>query len=262
MGIYMWREYDWLCFTANTAGSTIKLQKYNSPTSITLETSTDWNTWSTYSMGDTITLSNIWDKVYWRNTSTTTTWFSTSGSARYEFVMTWSIAASGDVTSLINKDWTDTLVSDYCFYRLFINNTSLTTAPKVPAINITNNCYQHMFSGCENLTTACELPATTIKDFCYTQMFYNCPNLVQLPKLPATNLSWTTNCYENMFVYCSKIKISTTQTWEYQTAYRIPTSWTWTVWTNSLRNLFFYTWWTFTWTPTINTTYYTSNTVV
>jgi hypothetical protein len=65
-----------------------------------------------------------------------------------------------------------------------------------------------------------------------------------------------------MFRNCSKIKLSTTQTWEYQTEYRIPTTWTWTSWSSSLSNMFTSTWWTFTWTPSINTTYYTSNTVV
>jgi hypothetical protein len=43
MGNYMWRELlaPELCFTANTAGSTVKLTKNNSPTAVTLETSTD-----------------------------------------------------------------------------------------------------------------------------------------------------------------------------------------------------------------------------
>jgi hypothetical protein len=65
-----------------------------------------------------------------------------------------------------------------------------------------------------------------------------------------------------MFQSCSKIKLSTTNTWEYQTAYRIPTSWTGTTGTNSLANMFYRTWWTRTGTPSANTTYYTSNTVV
>ena len=45
----MWREWpDYLCFTANTAGSTVQLWKNWSPTPVTLETSTDWENWSTY----------------------------------------------------------------------------------------------------------------------------------------------------------------------------------------------------------------------
>lgn len=236
MAIYMWREFvmpDYLCFTANTAGSTVQLTKTGSPTAVTLETSTDWQNWSTYTFGSTITLSNIWDKVYWRNTSETTTWFSTSWSAYYYFTMTWSIVANWDVTSLINKNCTDT-VSAYCFFRLFYNCSSLKTAPSLPATNLDIECYAYMFYQCSNLETLPELPANILKNWCYEYMFYR----------------------------CNKITLSTTQTWIYQTPYRIPTTWTWTDASWTMSYMFQWTWWTFGWTPAINTTYYTSNTLV
>lgn len=196
-----------LCFAANTAGSTVKLTKTWSVTAVTLETSTDGSTWNTYTINSVITLSNIWDKVYFRNTSETDTWFSTGWSSYYQFVMTWSIAISWEVTTLLNKNWTDTL-SNFCFFRLF----------------------------------------------------YYCTSLITLPKLSVNTLY--KSCYWGMFGWCSNIKLSTTQTWEYQNEYRIPTTWTWTTATGALDYMFDWTWWTFTWTPTINTTYYTSNTVV
>ena len=67
-----------------------------------------------------------------------------------------------------------------------------------------------------------------------------------------------------MFSGCTNIKLSTTQTGEYQTAYRIPKSGTGTTATDTLQNMFAGTGGTFTGTPNINTTYYlsTSNTVV
>lgn len=258
MAIYMWREYDWLCFTANTAGSTVKLVKYWSPTSVTLETSTDWKTWSTYTFWNTITLSSIWDKVYWRNTSETDTWFSIQG-GYYYFSMTWSIAASGDVTYLINKNSTTTLSGNYCFRLLFDGGSSLTTPPRLPATTLTQYCYSEMFRNCW-ITKAPSLPATTLQHMCYNEMFNWCSSLEELPSLPATTLA--TYCYYGMFQNCSKIKISSTQTWDYQTAYRIPTAWYWAAGNQSLSYMFRYTWWSWTWTPSINTTYYTSNTVV
>lgn len=233
MAIYMWREPDYLCFTANTVNSTIKLNKNGSPTAVTLETSTDGDNWSTYTFGNTITLSNIGDKVYWRNTSTSNTTFSTSYSDYYQFVMTWSIASSGDTNYLINKNWTDT-INSYCYYYLFY--------------------------GCDSLTSTPKLPATNLNEYCYRDMFINCINITTLPQLPAATLY--SNCYRQMFYWCSKIKLSTTQTGEYQTPYRIPTTWTWTTASNALYDMFSSTWWTFTWTPDINTTYYTSNTVI
>lgn len=287
MAIYMMREYvpPELCFTAEQANSTVQLYKYWNPVAVTLETSTDWQTWDTYTIWDTITLSNIWDKVYWRNTSETDTWFTDMNNRYYRFVMTWSIAWSWDVTYLLNKNGTDT-VSNYCFYGLFQNCTSLTSAPSLPATTLWAYCYTSMFRGCTNLTTTPLLPATTLVQYCYnsmflwctslktltplsastldkyccSQMFQDCTWLEQIPILPATTL--ITYCYYRMFYNCSKIKLSASQTWDYQTSYRIPTEWTWTTASNALTEMFNNTWWTFTWKPTINTTYYTSNTVV
>lgn len=235
MSIYMWREHipQELCFTANSAGSIVRLQKTGSPTAVTLETSTDGNTRTTYTIWDTITLNNIWDKVYFRNTSETDTLFSVSGSSYYQFYMSWSISASGDINYLLNKNSTSTL-SYYCYYMLFEWCTNLITVPNLPATTLAANCYGTMFEWCTNLTTLPELPATTLADYCYNAMFY----------------------------WCSKIKLSATQTWAYQTPYRIPITWTWTTANYALSSMFTSTWWTFTWTPSINTTYYTSNTLV
>ena len=250
---------DRLCFTANTAWSTIKLTKTGSPTAVTLETSTDGKNWSTYTFWDTITLTNIWDKVYWRNTSETDTGFTTWYSAYYKFVMTWSIAWSWDTNYLLNKNSTNTL-TNYCYLYLFNNCTALTAAPKLPSNILKDTCYRHMFQWCTWLVKAPALPATTLAQQCCNSMFYWCSNLTNLPALPAVTLAlW---CYYSMFYWCSKIKLSTSKTWDYQTTYRIPNSWTGTTASMSLNDMFTNTWWTFTWTPTINTAYYTSNTVV
>ena len=59
-----------LCFTAEQANSTVRLDKSGSPDAIYLETSTDGSTWTDYSWsggtGDTLTLANVGDKVYMR----------------------------------------------------------------------------------------------------------------------------------------------------------------------------------------------------
>lgn len=261
MAIYMWRELpDYLCFTANTAWSTVRLAQIWSPTAVTLETSTDGSTRTTYPIGNTITLSNIWDKVYWRNTSTTATWFSTSTSDYYQFVMTWSIAASWNTNYLLNKNSTNT-VNSYWYIYLFNSCSSLTTPPSLPATTLTTGCYQQMFYWCTWLTTPPELPAATLENYCYFYMFYWCSSLTTLPELPATTLAYS--CYYAMFAWCTNIKLSETQAWEYQTPYRIPTTWTWTTTDpDALVNMFLSTWWTFASTPSINTTYYTSNTVI
>ena len=254
-----YRSPQELCFTANTAGSTIKLNKIWSPLTISLETSIDANNWTVYTIWSTITLSNVWDKIYMRNTSETPVDWGGNGSYYYQFVISWSVAASWDINYLLCKNSTNTTIA-YCYINLFNWCTGLTSAPKLPATEAKEGCYRSMFFWCTGLTEAPELPFTSVERICCYDMFNWCTNLTSIPLLKPT--SFVFQCCRNMFSWCSKIKLSTTQTWEYQTEYRIPTTWTWSMSGDALYNMFGSTWWTFTWTPTINTTYYTSNTLV
>lgn len=155
-----------------------------------------------------------------------------------------------------------TTLADNCYSSMFSGCTRLTTAPDLPATTLGNSCYTGMFQDCTSLTKAPTLPATTLKDRCYNRMFSGCTSLKQVPALPATTL--TIVCYGYMFYGCTGIKLSETNTESYTEAYRVPTSGTGTVGTNSLINMFGGTGGTFTGAPSINTTYYLSdaNTVV
>ena len=153
-----------------------------------------------------------------------------------------------------------TTLADRCYSDMFRGCTSLTTAPALPATTLADRCYNSMFYGCTSLTTAPALPATTLADRCYSDMFYGCTSLTTAPALPATTLA--DYCYFNMFSNCTKIKFSATQTGEYQTPYRIPSAGSGIAGESSSYYMFSNTGGTFTGTPTINTTYYTSNTVI
>lgn len=250
---------DYLCFTANTSNSRLMFYHVWEP-SIYFEISRDGNTWTDYYIDgywdwDEITLSNVWDRVYFRNKSSTVVDFS-----YWNFEMRWSIAASWDLNYLLCKNSTTTLTTRECYQGLFAGCTALTTPPKLPATQLTLQCYSEMFNGCTNLVTAPALPATSLAATCYANMFAWCSSLQQLPALPATSIP--SIAYNGMFSWCTNIKISETQTWEYQTPYRIPTTWEWTIWTISLSRMFDSTWGTFTGTPSINQIYYTSNTII
>ena len=154
-----------------------------------------------------------------------------------------------------------TTLADYCYRAMFSNCTALITPPQLPATTLESYCYNAMFHNCTSLTTAPELPATTLNGgACYYNMFWLCTSLTNIPKISATIISST--CCHCMFYGCTKIKISETQVGEYQTPYRIPFSGTGTAESLALENMFQNTGGTFTGTPTINTTYYTSNTVI
>ena len=155
-----------------------------------------------------------------------------------------------------------TTLVDSCYSNMFRECTSITAAPDLPATTLADYCYNGMFRDCTSLRSAPALPATTLVNGCYYNMFYRCTSLTTAPALPATTL--VNYCYQIMFAGCTKIKLSATQTGEYQTAYRIPKSGTGTIATDALLGIFINTGGTFKGTPSINTTYYlsTSNTVV
>ena len=209
----LWRKpepapsIDYLTFTANTAGSTVKMAAVGSPTNTPdLEYSTDGSHWNTYTIGDTITLSNVNDYVQFRGDNDK---FYTDDSNCHRFEMTGSIAASGSVMSLLDKTEdmvTMTAANDHCFYGMFDGCTALTTAPKLPATTLAANCYYYMFTGCTSLTAAPKLPATTLAQSCYYGMFWACTSLTTPPALPATTLD--SICYEEMFHGCTRLTSS------------------------------------------------------
>jgi len=91
-----------LCFTANTAGSTVELTKVGSP-GWTGYYSLNSKTWMEYQPGETgiIPLANAGDKVYFKGDYATTN----DTSSHLQFVMTGSIAASGNTMSLLSSDY-------------------------------------------------------------------------------------------------------------------------------------------------------------
>lgn len=152
--------------------------------------------------------------------------------------------------------------------KLYLRGTGNTT------ISGDSEDYRFEFTGTDALKIACEGSIENLLDYvtvssgghptmansCYSYMFYGCTSLTTAPILPATTLA--EYCYFGMFDSCSLIKLSTTKTGEYTKEYRIPTSGTGTAGTGALEDMFINTGGTFTGTPSINTTYYTSNTVV
>ena len=95
-------------------------------------------------------------------------------------------------------------LTESCYDMMFSNCTSLTQAPELSAITLTKSCYEFMFYGCTSLTKAPELPATELTEECYDSMFYGCTSLKEAPKLPAITL--THGCYANMFYGCTSLK--------------------------------------------------------
>ena len=197
-------DRNYLCFTANTAPSTVRLCSMameKDPDPVQLEYSSDGNVWLEYYIGVSISLDNPGDKVYFRNAADNVAEGFSSLSGYYQFEMSGSIAASGNIMSLIDKSVEATAIPcTRCFSSLFESCSALTSAPELPATTLAEGCYDTMFADCRNLTTAPALPATTLSPFCYSAMFASCRALVLAPELPATTLAY--GCYGNMFRNC------------------------------------------------------------
>ena len=267
---------DCITFTGETSDFTLAVgsagaKEWNG----TVEYSTDHNTWTTW---DGTEISSADKKLYLRGSGNTT--FRTSNGAH--FVLSARAACSGNIQTLLEySNPPSDISSNDCYRSMFYGCTNLTQAPNLPATTLTAWCYLDMFSGCTSLTKAPELPATTLISYCYSGMFGGCTSLTQAPALPATTLAYSCysgmfsgctsltkapelpattlagDCYYGMFNGCSSLKISTTQSSEYPTAWRIPSSGTIsstnTGWNSSMLKD---TGGTFKSNPSVNTTYY------
>ena len=185
-------------FKANAA-STVGLEKLSS--NQTLEYSVDEGaTWNNMDTSTSVSLAQG-DKMYVRGQLSG----NNSGLNYTKFTMTGSIAASGSMNYIWNKNNPEstTLSYDFCGYNMFNGCRSLTTAPELPATTLVYGCYRDMFSGCRSLTTAPELPATTLASGCYVSMFSGCTSLTSAPELPVTTLA--SDCYSGMFNGCTSL---------------------------------------------------------
>ncbi len=263
---------------------------YTNP-GVTLLYSLNGTTWEPILSGRGTPYANI---IYFIGSATGTKslYFNSVSSNSWYFRVATNLECNGKLDRLLQDNLggdNDILtIGDYCFCYMFHQVTPLIKAPKLPATTLSQQCYMMMFKECVNLAIAPELPATTVASHCYYDMFRGCTSITTAPKLPATtvaigcyygmlydctklttpaSLPATTlaeSCYYNMFRGCSSIKVSTTATGIYDTAYRIPTSGMGTTAGSALTYMFAYTGGTFagSGTPTINTTYYTENTPV
>ena len=118
-----------------------------------------------------------------------------------KFIVEGTIAASGDVSSLLN------------------GIGGVLTAPAY--------CYAYMFNSCTSLTQAPALPATTLANACYTNMFYGCTLLSHIEALFTTTpgASYTNNWVNGVAQNGTFVK-SSEATWDVSGVNGIPTGWT------------------------------------
>ena len=192
-----------MCLTFVSSGkSTIALIKEGEPYEITLEYSVDGGVWKLYTIGKTVELADG-GKLMFRAGGEGNDNFSAEYEDYYRFIISGSVAARGNIMSLLDRSCHKNLVPTQAFNSLFKDCRSLTSAPLLPARKLTEDCYISMFKGCTNLTEAPALPATELATRCYDKMFEGCTSLTEAPVLPATELA--ESCYFQMFYGCTSL---------------------------------------------------------
>ena len=162
------------CSEGTSTISIINKHSFQSDFDISLEYSydgTNWNEWDfsslTINSGNTLYIRgyNPDGFSYWNEDKT-----------YYNFIIEGDkVSCSGNIMSLINyKKILNFIPCEYCFYGLFKDCTSLTTAPELPAKKLVDFCYAYMFNGCTSLTTAPDIPIVELAYYCCGSMFDGC----------------------------------------------------------------------------------------
>ena len=148
------------------------------------------------------------------------------------FSATGNFNAEGNIMSLLYGDnfigQTSLSGKDYTFYKLFFNCSKLISAKNLclPATTLAYYCYYYMFSNCTSLTTAPELPATTLTDYCYNYMFNGCKSLSYIKALFITTpASYYTSNWVNGVASSGVFVKNNVASWTTTGASGIPSNW-------------------------------------
>ena len=196
-----------MSFKATQDNSTIQLTQVGNPNPVSLEYMTN-GSWTPYTIGDTITLANVGDEVFFRATSGANNKFGTDASNYHQFVMTGEIEANYSINYLLNQNATDSTLADnsYLFYKLFSGCSALKKAPELPETTMDESCYAYMFQG-TSIEKMPNMPVATLAVDCYKGMFQG---NTALTTVMLEDTTMANGCYDSMFKGCSSLAEITT----------------------------------------------------
>ena len=163
---------------------------------------TNWQTWVEENSTRTLTIPAN-GTVYLRGTNSG--FNISSDDDRYTFGSSGSVAAGGDIVSLVSADGTATALPNYFCRGMFKGMTTLTKAPAIGFLTLGASSCRCMFDGCTNLTDVSLVDFSNItlgNASCYW-MFRNCTSITATPPLTVTTTQNT--CCFGMFTGCSSM---------------------------------------------------------
>ena len=205
---------DYFTIESLQDSNTIKIGKAKSPSNISLSYSTDnGTTWTnlTISAARDLTTINTGDKIMFKGVNNS---FANAWDSYYRFNPNKNFKVYGNAMSLLfgdnftsNSEFATNTGYNLC--GLFYGTTTLTDASNLilPATTCMVASYNGMFRGCTSLTTAPKLPAIHSATDCYSSMFEGCINLEVAPDINLINMSQT--CCQRMFCMNRSSKITT-----------------------------------------------------
>lgn len=208
--------------TSLAANNTITLRNNSRLSSAsTFSYSTDNGvTWSSFSLTSrqtqTIATINSGDTILMYGTNTT---LGSNYNVGHYFRATGDYEISGEISSLVNGNATDTDLSGkspYTFAMLFSGDTHLVSAEylKVSSTALPDSCFNSTFRSCTSLVKAPELPSTVLGYESYSSMFEGCTALAYPPtELNFTTISSNGNSYNRMFTMSRNSKVSAAMTY-------------------------------------------------
>ncbi len=217
-----------LQFTAQMAGSTIKLEAVGTPDAVTLEYSLGkGGTYSAYTVGNTISLANAGDEVWFRAASGVTNAFGNISRNYHKFVMTGLFNVKGDISFLISQggglsnvqkisslfkganvlDFSLTGTMTMTTATFFLNGSTTLKRLSVPGLTATTDWWtlSDGFRWCRNLETVDLSGLEDVSARGLNNGFEGCSSLktVKLNKLSQTNTESLVNCFKD----CTSLEV-------------------------------------------------------
>lgn len=229
---------QYLTFVAQESGTFKFLKSTGNTTDIqySLDSGSTWTTLASDTNSPTVESGHT---IMWKGTLTPIAyydWHYPCGVGK--FSSSGRFIAEGNAMSLLYGNnfvgQTSLNGKSYAFATLFSGATTLTSAENLilPATTLSSNCYGQMFLDCTSLTTAPQLPAATLVDWCYCYMFEGCSSLNYI-KCLATNISasectrdWVNGVTSSGQFWIPQAAISPSLIWSWGDS-GIPTTWSW-----------------------------------
>lgn len=201
-------DYSKDYFTIVALGDNLELSWSTEFTNLLSYSTDNGSTWSEPSIGFVVTLANSGDTIMFKGSGMTSGGIQPIGKIRpTDFTVDYKV--QGNIMSLLYGDnfVGQTDLSGYTFaFGSFFQGASKATPNErllsvenlvLPATTLAQSCYQSMFINCTSITTAPILPATTLATYCYQSMFRGCSSLNNVTCL-ATDISATKCTYQWM----------------------------------------------------------------